>query len=218
VAASLTISDEKAENAFKKAYQKDAVAQQLLKTPPSDSRITIKQGIILMDGLVYVPQSLRQEIFSQHHETRTAKYQRIDRTLELITRIYYFPKMRKFVEDRIRICDACQRNKTSRHKPYGKMMPNQAPTGAWEDVALNFIIKFPESKESITKTSFDSILVVTDRLTKYDYFIPYRESSSAEDLAYVFNKHIIGNHGIPKKIINNRNKLFTSRFWKSLMD
>ena len=98
------------------------------------------------------------------------------------------------------------------------MMPNQTPTGAWEDVALNFIMKLPESQELITKTSFDSILIVTDRLTKYGYFIPYRESSSAENLAYVFNKYIIENHGIPKKIISDRNKLFTSRFWKSLMD
>jgi hypothetical protein len=136
----------------------------------------------------------------------------------LITRTYYFPKMRKFVEDRIRICDACQRNKASKHKPYGKMMPNQALTGAWEDVALDFIMKFPESKKPMTKTSFDSILIVTDRLIKYDYFIPYRESFSAEDLAYMFNKHIIGNHGIPKRIISDKNKLFTSRFWKSLMN
>jgi hypothetical protein len=126
--------------------------------------------------------------------------------------------MRKFVEDRIRICDVCQRNKASKHKPYGKMMPNQAPTGAWENVTLDFIMKLPESKELMTKTSFDSILVVTDRFTKYDYFIPYQESFSAKDLAYVFNKHIIENHGIPKRIISDKDKLFTSRFWKSLMN
>src|SRR5450755_254114 len=194
------------------------MAQQLLKEPSSNKGITIQGGIILMNGLIYIPQSLRQEIFNQHHEARTARHQGIDRTLKLITRTYYFPKMRKFVENRIRVCDACQRNKTSRHKPYGKLMPNQAPTGAWEDVALDFITKLPESKEPMTKTSFDSILVITDRLTKYSYFIPYRESSSAEDLAYVFNKHIIGNHRISKRIISNRDKLFTSKFWKSLID
>src|SRR5450755_2090996 len=194
------------------------IAQQQLKEPSSNKGITIQDGIILINGLIYVPQSLRQEVFDQHHETKTAGHQKIDRTLELITRTYYFPKMRKFVEDRIRTCDACQRNKASRHKPYGKLMPNQALTEAWEDVALDFITKFPESKELMTKISFDSILVVTDKLTKYGYFIPYKESSSAEDLAYVFNKHIIGNHGIPKKIISDRDKLFTSRFWKSLMD
>jgi hypothetical protein len=97
-------------------------------------------------------------------------------------------------------------------------MSNQIPTGAWEDIALDFIVKLPESKELMTKTSFDSILVVTDRFTKYDYFIPYRESFSAEDFTYMFNKHIIGNHGILKKIISDRDKLFISRFWKSLIN
>jgi hypothetical protein len=126
--------------------------------------------------------------------------------------------MRKFVEDRIRICDVCQRNKAFKYKLYGKIMSNQALTGAWEDMALDFIIKFPESKELITKTSFDLILVVTDRFIKYSYFIPYRESFSAEDLTYMYNKHIIGNHGILRRIISDRNKLFTSRFWKFLID
>jgi hypothetical protein len=62
------------------------------------------------------------------------------------------------------------------------------------------------------KVVFDLILVVTDRLTKYGYFILYKESLLAEELAYAFNKHIIGNYGISKKIISDRDKLFTLRF------
>jgi hypothetical protein len=79
-------------------------------------------------------------------------------------------------------------------------------------MALNFIIKLPPSVKLIIRVVFDSILVVTDRLTKYGYFILYKESSLAEKLAYTFNKHIIGNYGILKKIISDRDKLFTSRF------
>jgi hypothetical protein len=59
---------------------------------------------------------------------------------------------------------------------------------------------------------FNSILVIIDRLTKYGYFILYKESLSAEELVYAFNKYIIGNYGISKKIISDRDKLFTSRF------
>jgi hypothetical protein len=85
-------------------------------------------------------------------------------------------------------------------------------------VALNFIIKLLPSEELIIEVVFDFILVITDRLIKYGYFISYKESLSAEELAYAFNKHIIGNHEILKKIINDRDKLFTLRFWKSLVD
>jgi hypothetical protein len=85
-------------------------------------------------------------------------------------------------------------------------------------VAIDFIIKLPPSIELITKVTYNSILVVTDRLTKYGYFILYKESLLAEKPVYTFNKHIIGNYGISKEIINNRDKLFTSRIWKLLAD
>jgi hypothetical protein len=85
-------------------------------------------------------------------------------------------------------------------------------------VALDFIVKLPPSVELIIEVVFDSVLVVTDRFTKYGYFISYKESLLAEELAYAFNKHIIGNYKISKEIISDRDKLFTLRFWKSLAD
>jgi transposase InsO family protein len=98
------------------------------------------------------------------------------------------------------------------------MQSSKVPTGAWKSIALDFIIKLPLSKEALTGVTYDFILVVTDRLTKYAHFIPYKEGSIAEELAYTFNRNVIANHGIPEEIISNRDKLFTSNFWKSLMD
>ena len=68
------------------------------------------------------------------------------------------------------------------------------------------------------KAKYDSILVIMDRLTKYAYFIPYQEKSTVEDLTYIFAKEVVVNHGRPQRIISNRDKLFISKFWKSLMD
>jgi hypothetical protein len=62
-------------------------------------------------------------------------------------------------------------------------------------MTLDFITKLPLSKKLMTGVMYDSIIVVTDRLTKYAYFIPYLESFLAEDLAYMFYKHVIANHG-----------------------
>jgi hypothetical protein len=74
-------------------------------------------------------------------------------------------------------------------------MPNQTPRETWQDVALDFITKLSLSKEPITEIMYDSIMVVTNRLTKYAYFIPYLESSLAENLAYIFHKYVVANHG-----------------------
>jgi hypothetical protein len=79
-------------------------------------------------------------------------------------------------------------------------------------VALDFIIKLLLSVKLIIEVVFDSILVIIDRLTKYEYFILYKESSLIEELVYAFNKYIIENYEILKKIISDRDKLFTLRF------
>jgi hypothetical protein len=79
-------------------------------------------------------------------------------------------------------------------------------------MALDFIIKLPPSVKLIIKVVFNSVLVIINRLTKYGYFILYKESLLIEKLVYAFNKYIIGNYGILKEIISNRDKLFILRF------
>jgi len=91
-------------------------------------------------------------------------------------------------------------------------MPNQILREAWQDITLDFIIKLPPFKKLITGIIYDSIIIVTNKLTKYAYFIPYFKSFSAEDLAYLFYKYMVANYKFPQRIISNRDKLFTSRF------
>ena len=50
-------------------------------------------------------------------------------------------------------------------------------------------------------------------LTKYIYLELYKKAFIAEDLVYIFNKIVIVQHGIPDKIVLDRDKLFTSQFW-----
>jgi hypothetical protein len=97
-------------------------------------------------------------------------------------------------------------------------MFNQASRGIWQDMALDFVTKLPLFKELITRVIYNSIIIVTDRLTKYVYFIPYLKSSLAENLAYIFYKYVMANYGFLQRIISDRDKLFTSRFWKLLID
>ena len=65
-------------------------------------------------------------------------------------------------------------------------------------MVLDFVIKLSLFRELMTGVIYDSIMVVTDRLTKYAYFISYFKSSSAEDLAYMFYKYVMANYGFPQ--------------------
>ena len=51
-------------------------------------------------------------------------------------------------------------------------------------------MKLLPSEEPITKVIYDIILIITDKLTKYIYFLPYKELSNIEELVYTFLKTI----------------------------
>jgi len=77
---------------------------------------------------------------------------------------------------------------------------------------LNFIIKLSKSKERVMKTTYDSILMITDKLIKYEYFLSYKKATFTKDLTYTFLRMIVANHELSDEIILNRDKLFTSKF------
>jgi hypothetical protein len=64
-------------------------------------------------------------------------------------------------------------------------------------VTLDFVTKLPPFRELMIRVIYDSIIIVTDKLTKYAYFIPYLENFSAKNLAYIFHKYIVANHKFP---------------------
>jgi len=89
---------------------------------------------------------------------------------------------------------------------------------AWKSIALNFIIKLLKSKERVTRITYNSILMITDKLIKYEYFLSYKKATFAKDLTYTFLRMIVANHDLSDEIILNRNKLFTLKFWKLLVN
>jgi hypothetical protein len=62
------------------------------------------------------------------------------------------------------------------------------------------------------------ILVVVDRLTKYDHFIiPISHPYTAPQIARVYFDNIFKLHGMPESIVYDRDPAFTSRFWTELV-
>jgi hypothetical protein len=166
---------------------------------------------------IYVPKELQQELVKRIHEAPAHGHQGIARTYQRIRQNYDWPGMRSTVQKVIQECDICAKSKAARHKPYGELQPLPVPEKAWDSIALDFIVKLPLSKEPISMASYDSILVITERLTKFGHFIPYKEASTASDLAYSFLRNIVGIHGMPREIISDRGSVFTSKFWQGLI-
>lgn len=65
---------------------------------------------------------------------------------------------------------------------------------------------------------YDYLMMVTDRLTKFIYLILTMINMMATQLASLLMGHVIVHYGMPRYITLDRDKLFTSKFWQSLMD
>jgi hypothetical protein len=59
------------------------------------------------------------------------------------------------------------RNKASNQKPMGLLQPLEVPTEKFQHVSMDFITSLPK-----TKSGYDAIMVVVDKLTKVMMFIP----------------------------------------------
>jgi hypothetical protein len=114
------------------------------------------------------------------------------------------------VQEFIQNCAICQQAKVANTLPAGLLQPLPIPSQVWEDIAMDFITGLPPSHV------FTTIMVIVDRLTKYAHFIPMKTDYTSKSVAEVFMHNIVKLHGLPKSIVSDRDKVFTSAFWQHL--
>jgi transposase InsO family protein len=162
-------------------------------------------------------QEQRKQTVREIHEHPLHGHQGVTKTLKRLQSHYDWPNMRRLVETVIKQCDVCMRTKSQRHKPYGTLQALPVAQRPWDSITMDFITKLPLSEEPSTGIFYDSIMVIVDRLTKFSYYLPYREATDAEELAYVFYRHVVSIHGLPREILSDRGPTFAAKFWQALM-
>jgi hypothetical protein len=118
--------------------------------------------------------------------------------------------MKREIAEYVARCDSCQRIKAEHQRPAGLLQLLQIPQWKWDEIGMDFIVGLPR-----IRTSYDSIWVVVDRLTKAAHFIPVKTTYNSAVLPELYMSRIGCLHGIPKKIISDRGTQFTSHFGSS---
>ena len=210
--AALVMDQEQLHQDIISALPKDPVSAKLLELPLTDNWTLDNSGLLLKDGLIYVPDAddLRLRVLQFKHDHPVSGHFGMNKTESLIRREYTWPLLRKFVKDYCNSCTNCGRSKTPRHKPYGTLKQLPIPERPWNSISMDFIDDLPPS------SGFTSILVVVDRLTKQGIFIPTHITVTSAGLAKLFVHHVFSKHGIPSHVTSDRGPEFVSHFFQSL--
>ena len=133
--------------------------------------LTLKDELVCYKNRIYIPhcKDLKLTVTSQPHDANIAGHFGRDKTLELLTRNYYWPNLYEWVKTFVKTCDACPRNQTIRRKKYGRLQPLEIHYRPWEHISMDFITDLRKVN------GYDQIWVIVDRFTKMAHFIPLKK-------------------------------------------
>jgi cell pole-organizing protein PopZ len=85
-----------------------------LNTQQEEKYRVVQEGLIYFKGCLQAPEveEIRLQIAESEYDSKVAGHFRQKKTLELITRNFYWPEMEEWINEYVRTCDTCQRMKS----------------------------------------------------------------------------------------------------------
>ena len=150
---------------------------------------------------------LRRRVLSLVH---SAGHEGVQKTLQHLRTDFYFSHDRRLVQEFVRACPTCQRNKTLTQRQAGLLQPLEVPSQVWADISMDFI----EGPPKVGGKSV--ILTVVDRFSKYAHFIALSHLYTALSVTRAFFDGIVRLHGFLTSIVSDRDPVFMSHMWHDL--
>jgi len=166
----------------------------------------------LASSLVVTDKGIQTQILESCHDELSSGHLALDRTLESVKRIAWWPTLSDDTNLFVSTCKVCQRSRRHTGKIPGLLQKIESPKHPWEIINMDFVTGLPPAGPA----KYNSILLIVDRFSKMTFFVPTHENATAHDTAYVFWHNCWSRTGLPKIIISDRDPKFTSEFWRSL--
>lgn len=195
---------------IKRSYDDDVQAHKLLSLVGTEAdpngEYRQESGLLKYKGRIYVGQgtNIRTELLRACHASSFGGHSRMRATYHRIKLLFYWPRLKKEVENFVRECPTCQVTKGENVHIPGLLEPLEIPDMAWSHITMDFIEGLPMSRGK------DVIFVVVDRLTKYAHFLALSHPYVVEQVVEDFLDNIHKLHGMPNAIITDRDRIFTS--------
>jgi len=171
----------------------------------SEGLLYYKDRLVISDN-----EDLQTLIAKSCHDGKIAGHFGQEKTLEIITRDFYWKQITDWVNAYVRSSTPCQQAKAPRHASFGLLSPLQVPYAAWASTSIDFFTQLPNS------AGYTEIMVVVDRFTKMAHFIRLHENATAKEVAEAFLKAVWKLHGLLSEIILDMDMKCACEFGKSL--
>ena len=201
---------------LQEGYTDDADTKQLLTelsiVSPNAKGYSLSNGIIRYKDRVWVGNNClaQAHILQALHSSGIGGHSGIQATYQRIKALFAWPKLKHSVTQYVQSCEICQQAKVEHTKLPGLLQPLPVPARAWKVVSMDFIEGLPKSQ------SYNVILVVIDKFSKYAHFLPLAHPYTALSVAQLYFNNIYKLHGLPKAIISDRDRIFTSSLRQEL--
>jgi len=171
-----------------------------------------EDGVLRFRGKIYVPRNsdLRRRVVSLCHDTKIAGHPERWKTLELVSRNYWWPQISRYIGQYISTCDLCLRTKPIRQALVGKLHPLWILNSQWDTLSVDFVVELPLS------SGHDAVMTVVDSVSKWAHFILTHTTVTAEGAARLFLHQVWKLHGLPKCVVLDRGPQFIARFTREL--
>jgi hypothetical protein len=186
--------------------------QHLQEDPNPPIYYTWNENILLYKYFPVLSSSLalKSRLLNELHSLAIAGHSGFQKTYAHARRSFFWASMNKYILHFVIECEVCQRNKGETIKSLGALQPLTIPTLMWTDMSMEFIVGLPKVGNKYI------IMVVVDRLSKYDHFCALPHPFTPVLVAQFFLDHIFKLHGMSTSVVYDRDPTFTSTFWQEL--
>jgi hypothetical protein len=201
------------ESEWPQLYQQDpdfAPTYQLLGTCTTITDFHLQDRLLCHLGHLCVPTSKHAKLFWEAHYSQVAGHFGVEKTVAILQKHFYWPKLRQDVSKYIRSFTYRTISKPT-IKNQGLYTPLPIPEKSWESISIIYM-----SGLSSTRHVNDCVFVLIDRFSKMVILTTYKKNVTVADTAKLFFERVWFHFGIPQNIIFDRDSRFLNTFWSSL--
>lgn len=159
---------------------------------------------------VVVPKSMIGEVIRTAHDAPYAGHMGPRKTLERVSRDFFWHGMTRDVQEHCRRCLSCTLGKVPKGRKPAPLQVFEEVSKPFQRTSMDIVGPLPVSTEGNRY-----LLVFVDHLTRYSEVMPM-PNQRAETVARLFVENVVLRHGAPQQLLTDQGTNFTSKLLREV--